>query len=1016
MYCCCSPCSTRALTSLCALILLCLCIHPSSASWLFHPTGTDAATDLSAPTVDDTQWLPVTLPHRDWDDIQGSNNVYGWYRCRFTLPEACAGSDLILKLGIVDDTDWTFVNGTQIGTTAAYDAERVYVISADVVHPGENIIAVKVYDIIGTGGLLSDPRLGVRLAHGGNWLFMAGDAPAPASWAAADLDESDWQSVALPDEEWDKRQPGDNVYGWYRLHFSLPEGFPSTEQVLDLGIVCDVDQAFLNGTLIGETGHFPPEYASVAGEPRLYAIPDGLLRPGDENVLAVRVFNGEARGGIQGEPALFIPIGEPDGAAQTLQRARRLRHAGRLDEARELVDAALTAGGTPAVIAKTLDELTVIQAAQGQGDEALATFEKMLREYTLESCTGDAVRAVCAIQAERGSLSEDVAYLAEDRITRGDWWLRYGNNGLVLCAAGGDCDVYGLPGTYAFSDPSIRNPDRSPGAPFGYRALRFVDEGHPTAYNWVAAVTTTDQRALYNPLIRTRTCAWWDDKGETHPFDNQGPDLKVPIELPEGQWRLSAYLVDYDWHATWHPRRHGLVLTDDSGGLLAVADTGKFGNGVWQRFIVRGPCAITLRICKNASSSAILSALMLDRVPPLMPVEACGLARDRASLPQEAVAEYQAVSDLLASSPLQYSRRLEEIAAGSETDPAEGPQAGLRPWLRWQAVLWARDDTTTADAHLDAYMTALRATVTASEAPRVLDRQVELLMASRQLAGAQALDARRSDLLTGGQARPENVQSAQKLIDRWLPLDDRFATRAFEKQVQALVGGPPDITLPLLATLVEPYADQGRELMPEISGPYRPMVAGHPKVGPLAEPVGIPGFDAIMLPALKDLPRDVALRHFTPFLRRLGERERLAVLRAPGLAPEERLKRLDEIVEETLGEGRVTASVRANRVSLLAGAGRLDEALQASAELWAMSPEDMQQCGQANLSLGEALVRRGRYAEAVLVYRQVVDRYRETEPAGARAALKALAELARLQGDADAEAKARTELEALKTP
>jgi len=107
------------LTSLCALILLCLCIHPSSASWLFHPTGTDAATDLSGPTVVDTQWLPVTLPHRDWDDIQGSNNVYGWYRCRFTLPEACAASDLILKLGIVDDTDWTFVNGTQIGTTAA---------------------------------------------------------------------------------------------------------------------------------------------------------------------------------------------------------------------------------------------------------------------------------------------------------------------------------------------------------------------------------------------------------------------------------------------------------------------------------------------------------------------------------------------------------------------------------------------------------------------------------------------------------------------------------------------------------------------------------------------------------------------------------------------------------------------------------------------------------------------------------------------------------------------------------
>ncbi len=1016
MHGCCTPCPTRALTSLCALILLCLCIHPSTASWLFHPTGTDAATDFSAPAVDDTQWQPVTLPHRDWDDIQGSNNVYGWYRCRFTLPEACAGSELTLKLGIVDDTDWTFVNGTQIGTTAAYDAERVYVIPADVVHPGENVIAVKVYDIIGTGGLLSDPRLGVRLAHGGNWLFMAGDAPEPASWAATDLDETDWQSVAVPDEEWDKRQPGDNVYGWYRLPFSLPEGFPATEQVLDLGIVCDVDQAFLNGTLIGETGHFPPEYASVAGEPRLYAIPDGLLRPGDDNVLAVRVFNGEAKGGIQGEPALFIPIGEPDAAAATLQRARALRHAGKLDEARGLVDALLPAGGAPAVIAKALDELTVLQAARGQGDEALATFETMLREYPLESCTGDAVRAVCAIQAQRGSLSEHAACLGEDRVTRGDWWLRYGNNGLVLCTAGGDCDVYGLPGTYAFSDPNIGNPDRWSGAPFGYRALRCVDEGHPTAYNWVAAVTTTDQRALYNPLIRTRTCAWWDDKGETHPFDNQGPDLKVPIELPEGQWRLSAYLVDYDWHSTWHPRRHGLVLTDDGGGLLAVADTGKFGSGVWQRFILRGPQAVTLRICKNASSSAILSALMLDRVPPLMPVEACGLAPDRASLPQEALAEYQGVSDLLASSSIQYSRRLEEIATGGQADPAGGLQAGLRAWLQWQAALWAYRDEATTAALLDAYITALRGTVGDSEMPPALDAQVELLMASRQLAAAQALDARRSDLLTGAEAGLENVQTMQKLIDRWLPVDDRFATRAFEKQVHALVEGPPDVTLPILATLVEAYADQGRELMPEISGPYRPMVAGHPKAGPLAEPVGIPGFGAIVLDALKALPRDVALQHFTPFLRRWGERERLAVLKAPGLAPEERLRRFDAVIEQTLGEPRVTASVRSNCVRVLAESGRIDEALAASVELWAMSPEDMQQWGQVNLSLGEALARRGRYAEAVPVYRQVVDRYRETEPAGARAALKALAELARLQGDADAEAKARAELEALKTP
>ena len=140
------------------------------------------------------------------------------------------------------------------------------------------------------------------------------------------------------------------------------------------------------------------------------------------------------------------------------------------------------------------------------------------------------------------------------------------------------------------------------------------------------------------------------------------------------------------------------------------------------------------------------------------------------------------------------------------------------------------------------------------------------------------------------------------------------------------------------------------------------------------------------------------------------------MLNTPGLAPEERLRRFGAVIEEALGEGRVTASVRFNCIHVLAESGRIDEALAASVELWAMSPEDMQQWGHVNLTLGEALVRRGRYAEAIPVYRQVVDHYRETEPAGARAALKALAELARLQGDADAEAEARAELEALKTP
>lgn len=967
-----------------------------AASWLFKPVGTDTSSDYSAPDVDDSKWTPVRLPHREWDKLQPLNYVYGWYRCHFTVPAECKGNELLLKLGIVDDTDWTFLNGVPVGTTAAYNAERVYVIPPTAVRAGEdNVLAIKVYDLIGTGGLLSEPRIGLRLTNSKQWLFHSGDAPEPGSWAPATFDDSQWDKIAMPDEEWDKRQPANKVYGWFRLHFVVPTQWRLTGQVLDLGIVCDVDSTFINGRLVGKTGEFPPKYASAAGDPRKYAVPDDLLKAGSDNVLAVRVFNGEAKGGIQGEPMLALPLGEADEGVARLAKAQRLRHAGELDEAERLIREIIAAEKAPAVAAKALDELVVILGAKGADDEALATFERMLRDYPYESCTGDSAGVVCAVQSKRKMLCNDVAYLGEDRLTQGRWWLKYGNDGFVLCNAGGDCDVYGLPGVYRFSDPNLGNANRAPNAPLPYHALRFTDEDTAT-HNWVAAVRTEDPRALYNPITRANTAAWWDDKGETHPFDDQGPDLKDDLSIPQGEWRLALYLVDLDWWNTWHPRQQATVLTDEEGHILAAADTGKFGQGVWQRFYIRGPKKITVRIAKNRSNCAILSAIMLDRIPPPLPAEISGLLGGHGD-GGDTLEDYRRTSSMFVASPPEYVRRLQELTQAASTVPADEVMLGLRAWSRWQAMVVACPGSPQGPAELDAYAKVLLK-LEPGLVQGVLEQQVEILMGLRQYGAAQSLDALRARLLSERPPSYETIQSLQKLMERWLTVDDFFAVQVFRTQLATMTALPPDMGLPLMAALIQPFAERGRELMPNIIGDYRPHIVGHARLELLARPCGTPSAGQTALAAIGALPRDVALKHFTQFLARWGDHERRVALQDSRLTVDDQLRILDTLVAETLLIQDVKTPAYSSKVWILARAGRVDEALKAAEEFWGSDPDPGGWCAVAGLTLAEALVRQARYKEAETAYQRVIEVCSEAEPKSVDIARRALSELARMSG------------------
>ena len=80
-----------------------------------------------------------------------------WFRREVDVPDAWVGKELELSLAAIDDADTTYFNGKRVGgigveTPNSYMVQRRYKVSADLVKPGKNVIAVRVFDSAGEGG------------------------------------------------------------------------------------------------------------------------------------------------------------------------------------------------------------------------------------------------------------------------------------------------------------------------------------------------------------------------------------------------------------------------------------------------------------------------------------------------------------------------------------------------------------------------------------------------------------------------------------------------------------------------------------------------------------------------------------------------------------------------------------------------------------------------------------------------------------------------------------------------
>jgi putative membrane-bound dehydrogenase-like protein len=117
-----------------------------------------AAVDWSAPSLRDAEWTAVAAP-KVWSETPLGDHVGTiWFRREIDLPAAAAGRAAAIRLGIVDDTDVTYVNGVRInGTANARNLPRQYSIPAGVLVGGRNVIAVRISNVNGRGGFVPDP-------------------------------------------------------------------------------------------------------------------------------------------------------------------------------------------------------------------------------------------------------------------------------------------------------------------------------------------------------------------------------------------------------------------------------------------------------------------------------------------------------------------------------------------------------------------------------------------------------------------------------------------------------------------------------------------------------------------------------------------------------------------------------------------------------------------------------------------------------------------------------------------
>jgi sialate O-acetylesterase len=107
-------------------------------------------------SFDDASWGELNTPGFWENQPLGDLDGVVWMRKTIMLSAEDIKNKGTLHLAKIDDEDITYVNGIEVGKNNQWDAKRIYQIPANLLKEGKNIIAVRIVDNSGGGGIYGE--------------------------------------------------------------------------------------------------------------------------------------------------------------------------------------------------------------------------------------------------------------------------------------------------------------------------------------------------------------------------------------------------------------------------------------------------------------------------------------------------------------------------------------------------------------------------------------------------------------------------------------------------------------------------------------------------------------------------------------------------------------------------------------------------------------------------------------------------------------------------------------------
>jgi hypothetical protein len=132
------------------------------------------------------------------------------------------------------------------------------------------------------------PPIILRLANSWKFATDPGDQGMAKYWYAENFDDSAWKTL-WSGLSWEQQGVDHQGFGWYRQKLIIPQDYQGTALVFTLAVLPSDDDVFVNGVRVGG---IKGEYKYANMLQRVYTVPPTVLRYGQPNTIAIRVWGG----------------------------------------------------------------------------------------------------------------------------------------------------------------------------------------------------------------------------------------------------------------------------------------------------------------------------------------------------------------------------------------------------------------------------------------------------------------------------------------------------------------------------------------------------------------------------------------------------------------------------------------------------------------------------------------------------------------------------------------------------